>query len=393
MSWSPTRRRYFARAHLEHDVPALPRMPEPFDAGPFVHLFRHGGSTTSPAREARLHALVAVIVAWLPLLFLLPRPVGGSVRSRLVAMLLDGTTSRYLIAIPLLIIGQRLLARRLGSIVRVFERGDYVTGVEKDRLARLLGSTARLLPHPAAALGIVLCSFALSLFGGQIRHASPDSLGALWRILVSQPLFLACMLTWLWRTVLWTRLLWNISTFHLRLSPAHPDLAAGLLFISRSVPAYMPFAAAMGTVVACRIGEKLLVAHGTLGDNVGPVLVLLFGVLTVALAPVIPLLRPIRRAQLRGIMEYGALAMQLGQRFEERWLRRETLRPDALSASDFSATTDLYSIAANVTRIRMLPVDGRAVVALCLAALLPFVPVAFLTLPPSRVLQLIKTVL
>jgi len=108
---------------------------------------------------------------------------------------------------------------------------------------------------------------------------------------------------------------------------------------------------------------------------------------------VIPLLRPIRRAQLRGIMEYGTLAMQLGQRFEERWLRRDTLRPDALSASDFSATTDLYSIAANVTRIRMLPVDGRAVVALSLAALLPFVPVAFLTLPPSRVLQLIKTVL
>jgi hypothetical protein len=394
MPWSPARRKYFARTHVEHDVPALPRAMEPFEAGAFVHLFRTDGHPVSPAREARLHAAIAVIVAWLPLVFLSPPPPEASTTERVAALLLDGTTSRYLVAIPLLIIGQRVLTRQLGSIVRAFAHGDYLTGVEKDRFARRLASSGRLLPHRAATFGIVLTSVLLSLLGAQVRgQVPPESLGQLWRVLVSQPLFLCCALAWVWRTIHWARLVWHISSSHLRLSPAHPDLAAGLLFVSRSVPAYIPFAVAFGTVVAARFGEALLVHHGAPSDHVGPMLVMLASLLAMAVGPVIPLMGPIRRAQLRGIMEYGTLATQLGHRFEDRWLRRETLRPEALSAQDFSATTDLYSIVTNVTRIRFLPVDIRAVIALLLAALLPFLPVMLLTMSPSKFLHLVTTVL
>src|SRR3954470_3620434 len=100
MPWSPARRKYFARTHVEHDVPALPRAMEPFEAGAFVHLFRTDGHPVSPAREARLHAAIAVIVAWLPLVFLSPPPPEASTTERVAALLLDGTTSRYLVAIP-----------------------------------------------------------------------------------------------------------------------------------------------------------------------------------------------------------------------------------------------------------------------------------------------------
>jgi len=48
---------------------------------------------------------------------------------------------------------------------------------------------------------------------------------------------------------------------------------------------------------------------------------------------------------------------------------------------------DLYGITANVTHIRLLPVDFRAIVALVVAALLPLLPVGVASLPVGSVLH------
>ena len=54
---------------------------------------------------------------------------------------------------------------------------------------------------------------------------------------------------------------------------------------------------------------------------------------------------------------------------------------DALELPDFSATTDLYSVAANVRDINPFVLNLRIVVTLTVATLIPYVPLLFAVLP------------
>ena len=377
------------RHHLDRPVTFAARAADPFDRGPFSRLFEREHGLRLPSRVQGRLAATAATVAWLPLLLTI---AAASETARRDLMRLDVDTARYLFAIPLLIMGQRVLTRRLNSVVRVFSDGAYVGSAETDRMDRLLESTRRLLAHPTSAVVIVLVAFAQSFIGASLRppeYASPSA--SLWRLLVSQPLLLACVGAWVWRTALWARLVWSISRFHLRLSPAHPDLAGGLLFMSRSITAFVPFAVALGTICAVALRRSILVDNHTAAQHAGLLLAVVAGMVVMAAGPLLPLWFPIRRAQLRGMFQYGTLATHMGRRFEERWLRRETVRAEALAAPDFSSTTDLYSISANVTRIRLFPIDPQAVLALLLALFLPFLPVALMTVPAARLVRAVSS--
>ena len=60
---------------------------------------------------------------------------------------------------------------------------------------------------------------------------------------------------------------------------------------------------------------------------------------------------------------------------------------EALAAPDFSATTDLYSIAANAHGMGLVPLKIVQIVALVIAVLLPFVPVVLVALPINEILS------
>lgn len=71
---------------------------------------------------------------------------------------------------------------------------------------------------------------------------------------------------------------------------------------------------------------------------------------------------------------------------EKKWFN-ERVGPHALEAPDFSATTDLYSIVAYSEGMRLLPFDLRTVVYLVIVSLLPIVPVVFMTIPLSVIID------
>jgi hypothetical protein len=110
--------------------------------------------------------------------------------------------------------------------------------------------------------------------------------------------------------------------------------------------------------------------------------------------PLFVFVRPLRRARLRGTFEYGALASALGRQFEEQWIRRsKPVDAEALGAPDFSATTDLYAIAANVRQMLIVPMGIRPLLMLVVATLVPFVPVAIAVLPSERLVELLSQML
>jgi hypothetical protein len=376
----------------------------PFDAAPFWWLWSaHRWPSHGPARLKR-RALLMAIVAWLPLVVLTALQRGpGSVDAWLTPLLDAGIGARYLIALPILVLGESLFVGRLSEIVRHLQRAAFVRRADTARFAQILATSRQLLAHHFAEVMIVLLAYVISLravgLGGEQAVAqwrlellpldtSVSSNARWWRLVVSQPLFLICVGRWCWRLLVWHRMLRSISKLDLNLVSSHPDRAGGLLFVAQSVPALAPFGFALGCGAAGTLAGPAG-AHVVAPTLLGGIMAVLVGfLLALAVAPLFWLSRSLRRAQLRGVFEYGELAVRIGRRFENRWLRERLHGThDALSAPDFSATTDAYSIVDTVYRVRLLPVRTRTLLVLVLATLLPFAPSALSLVPASELLH------
>jgi hypothetical protein len=197
-----------------------------------------------------------------------------------------------------------------------------------------------------------------------------------WRLLVSQPLFMSLVLTWFWRMYLWMRCMRGIAHMKVRIVAAHPDKAGGLGFLGQSLRGFPVLALALGSAIAGTLAN--LVMHEQRASTslapvvVGTVILILF----ISAGPLLAFIRPLREAQDDAELSYGALATSVGTRFEDRWLpQRNDIAPDALGVTDFSATTDLFAVAANVTEMRPIPIELKDFAPLLGATILPFVPV------------------
>lgn len=381
---------------------------DPFDAGPFARLQAALRLPASATREGVWRRMTAVVlVAWVPLLLLAAvqgLALGAIPRE---SFLLDVSAHvRYLVALSLLLAAEPWSVLRLAKIVRHFEEGGLIAESQRPRLDDLIASARRLLDHRGVEVLLVAAAYTTTLVTGGVLYSpgiptwvAPGSTGTLslagwWRALVSQPLVLLVGSAWLWRLAVWTRLLWGVSRLELRLVPAHPDLSGGLRFVAESLRAYAPVGLALGMVVAGTFAEEILLDRRPPNDLQYVAGTLAVGVVFLFAGPLLVFVGPLRLARMRGILEYGALASALGRRFEERWIQPgRPLDDRALSATDFSATTDLYSIAGNVSQMRVVPVGLRELMPLVIATLFPFAPLILILVPVDEVLKRLAALL
>lgn len=384
-----------------HSAPASAA--DPFDAGPYARLqaaLARGRLIARPGRRA----LAVAGLAWLPLLVLAAiqgHALGGRPHE---ALLLDVSAyARYLVAVPALLLAEVICLPRLAMIAHHFVEARLVTEADHPRFDSLIASTRGLLESRRVEIILVIVAYMVTLASANSHYPASVSswvapiadgrrvisLAGWWRLLVSQPIFVLLMVAWLWRLAAWARFLWKISLLDLQIVPAHPDLAGGLRFVGTSLRAFMPVAFGLGAAAAGVVAEGMLFDGRPPEAYLSVPVSLIVLVLVLFVSPMLVLSRPLLRARLRGTFAYGELADALGKRFEQRWLARgANVDDDALSAPDFSATTDLYSIAANVRAMRPIPFDLMAVVALLAAALLPFLPLVFTVVSPREVLKL-----
>jgi hypothetical protein len=378
---------------------------DPFDAGPYARLQAALQLTRPGAPRVVRRALVVAAVAWLPLL-VLAAAQGLLLRANpRESLLLDiAAYSRFLVALPLLVVAESVCLPKLGLIARHFGDAGLVGDAERSRYDALIDSSRGLLDHRGMEVGLVLGALVTTLGLGSILYpptvstwavplsdgVGAPSLAGWWRALVSQPLFLVFTFAWLWRTLVWGRFLWGISRLDLRLIPSHPDLSGGLRFVAVSLRAFSVVALALAVNMAGTVGEMIVVDQRAPTEFQFLVAGLLAFVLLIFAGPLLLLARPLLRARIRGIFAYGELAGALGRRFETKWLSAgDAIDAEALSAPDFSATTDLFSVAANVRAMQVVPFDLKALLPLVLATLLPFVPLVFTFVSVDTVLSFV----
>jgi hypothetical protein len=352
-------------------------------------------------------ALLVILIGWAPLVLL---AVGQSVwwgTDGMTALLREtGVHARYFIAAPLLIVAEAVCAPQLSAVVRHFVDSGLVDRPHRDRLDAAIVSTRRLLQSPLAeavvavlAYGVVAATLLwhpreqLPAWAVSAGLAPKYSLAGWWHMLVSLPLLLILIFGWMWRLMLWARLLWLISRLELRLVASHPDRCAGLSFLGHSVRAFAVVGLALAVIMAGR-SAHIVLAGGTLPTphaylNLG----IMLAIMTLFAAPLLVFTPTLMRSWRRGTIAYDALAGRVGHAFERKWLASGKADPDPLERPDFSATTDLYAVVSNVHAIRFVPLDVKDLIPLAVAMLLPFVPVVLLAFPLDVIWAHIKSLL
>jgi hypothetical protein len=353
-----------------------------------VRLARLG---SMPSPTARI-AIIAVAIAWIPTALL----SAGHGFDALQSFLTDwAAQSRLLVVIPVLLITEPALAASLLTIARKFRDEGLVKEEDSPRFDAALRSFDRcgdtlivrgvmvvlVYLFVASTISIIATSPLMSWCFGP-HGISTLSLAGSWYALVGLPITLLALLRWVWRQMIWFWFLVAVSNMNLRLIPAHPDRAGGLIFVEQCMRRYTPFCFAVGMIVAGGVANRVLYLRQSIASFRYMPLIVISIVVPLCAGPLCVFWGTLRRTRSRGIFQYGALATSMGRQFEQKWLASPNKpRDDALAMTDFSATIDLYSIVANVQQTKVFPIGMRSIGRLAGAALAPAIPLALIVLP------------
>jgi len=376
----------------------ISRASELFETGPFPNFQRALSLFRPVGVNVGTRAIVCIVIGWFPLVLLVLLQSGGN-PSSLYAFFTDfAVHARSLLAAPLFIICELLCLKELEKSARHFVDAGLVEGNERLRFKSYVESTRRLINSRVPEIVCIVAVYAIvvTLVKYVPSAAFPEwsfvdgrlSWAGAWSMFVSAPLLLILFFAWLWRILLWGRFLFRTSRLNLRLIAAHPDGAAGLRFLNSAIFAFMPFAFTLGIITAGTIANR--VAHGRASlDRIEMTLLgLVVFVLLLVAGPLIVFVFNLHQQKVTGTFRYGLLAQEVGRDFEQKWLEDyEKYGSEALQATDFSATTDLYGIVSNIQGMSHFPFEVKALIALIVVTLLPFIPVTLMAIPFKVILR------
>ncbi len=330
-----------------------------------------------------IRVAIAVAVAWAPL------AVFSAFRGQaaFLSFLTDyASLSRFLIVIPVLMLGERPIHARYAEVAHHFEI-SLIADNEQSRFQSQWRSYERLIDSTAVRVMLLLATYG----GFGFRFFS---LAGTWALFISYPILVYLTLLWIWRQIIWARFLRSTTLLNLRLIAAHPDHLGGLGFLEASLLGQLPFSFCLGVGLAGAIanrvfheGQKVL-AYRYLAP------VLIAAALLISVVPYFFFTPTLMRMRRRGMLKYGALARGVGEQFEQKWLDRvESVNEEVLMVPDFTATRDLYAVAHNIEEIRVVPVGSIDVYMFVVAALIPCIPVVIAAIPFNVLLKAVMKLL
>ena len=337
-------------------------------------------------------AIVLTAVAWVPLAFLCAIQGMASIKSFLSDF---GVQSRCLVVIPLMILAEPPLRARLSFVARHFAEERLISEDERARFDSALGTSERLRDSKLARVLIAIVAYCLTL-GLVVPMLSPAvsmswgvgtegwrslSVAGTWAVLVTAPVLLYLQLLWIWRQLLWTWFLHIASKLTLRLVASHPDHVGGLGFLSNSLRGQIPFSFAIGVSAAGGVANRVIHRGQSPLEFKLVLVVVIVTVVIFCVGPLASFFGVLLRLKRRGLIAYGSLATAMGHEFEAKWGQTSEVTQGSLGVQDFSATTDLYSVVANVHGLRPFPFGVQDVSSIIVASLVPGLPIVLSVVP------------
>jgi len=218
-----------------------------------------------------------------------------------------------------------------------------------------------------------------------------------WYNFVAVPLVQFFLLRWLWRLVIWTLFLWDVSRLRLNLMATHADRAAGLGFLGRAHASLSIFPFAMGCVFAAEIAFRMQFEglDAAALRSMTPLLVAyLVFVEVMTFGPLLLLVPVLARVRREGLRSYGMLVQRHNQLFHDKWIEGAGQDNECpLGDSDMSSLIDLGDSFTVVRQMSVFPVGRVQLMQVAILACLPGLPLALLVLPFAEILRLLLGVI
>jgi hypothetical protein len=371
--------------------------------GPLFQIYRRTHLSGKALELLRRRVTVITLFAWLPLLLLSVLEgdaLGGAIK---ISFLHDIEANvRFLIALPVLIIAELVVHRRISPLVRQFAQRRIVVTEDLPTFDAAVNSALRARNSIAMEAMILALVYTVGLWiwrsqialGAATWYARPDTahlhltLAGYWYAFVSIPLFQFILLRWYMRLVIWFRLLWQISRLDLHLTAAHPDGAGGIGFLGRSSYAFGPILFAEGTLLSGLIASRILhEGQSLMSFKLEAAGLVVFFVLFI-FGPLVMFTPMLERAQRRGGAEYGLLANRYVFGFEERWIRRGApATSELLGSPDLQSLADLGHSYSMVEDMRIVPFGLHDITRLAAVTVAPLLPLMLTIFSPQELLS------
>jgi hypothetical protein len=220
------------------------------------------------------------------------------------------------------------------------------------------------------------------------------TLAGRWYGYVSLPFFQFLLVRWFFRVFIWARLLWQVSRIELNLVPTHPDRVGGLGFLSNTVAAFVPLAAAQGALLSGQIANHIFYLQAALPQFKLEIGVMVVFMLFLAPAPLLVFAPQLVHARRKGVLEYGALAQRYVHEFDAKWLRGGAPADEPLlGSSDIQSLGELDRGYEAVRTMGVVPITKQAVFLIVAATLAPIAPLALTMMPLEKLVSTLLRVL
>ena len=349
-------------------------------------------------------AIVFVAVTWLPLLFLSVRQGSATGTDVQIPFLRDyAVHARFLISLPILILAEGLLDSKLRETIRGFTTLNLITPEDTTRFNSAIQDVHvwrdSALAEAFIAIVVVIQSyFVLSKHGWfsatmSSWHTQPSFGGSTlttagWWLEASLSIQIFLQARWLWRLLIWTKLLARINRLDLQLIPTHPDRAGGLAFLGKGQTQFGLIVFAVSAAVA-GVGANLIVFEGeTLRVFERNVVFYILLVTAVFISPMFVFIGRLYRVKKKGQLDYSVLAMEYVRSFDSKWVRGGVSPAESLLGSpDIQSLADMVNSFSTVRQMMIVPLSRKDLLTFLLAAAIPFLPVLLLVLPAQDVIK------
>ena len=397
-----------SRDHL-----AVLRNPPDFSlvlGGPLFQLLRRAHLADDALMMVRQRVVVITLIAWLPLLVLSTlegQVLGGSAA---VPFLSDFEIHvRYLVALPLLIIAELVVHRRMRPLVQQFLERNLIPERAMTRFEAAIASAFRLRNSTLAEVLLIALVYGVGIliiwpryvvldaatwYATSTAGGSKLSLAGVWYGFVSLPIFQFLVCRWFFRLFIWTRFLWQVSRIDLRLVPTHPDRLGGLGFLSQSAYALTVLAVAQGALLAGPLAGRIFFLGAALPQFKAEIALLVIVLLCVLLGPLLVFAPQLAATKRKGLREYGTLAERYVREFDAKWLHGGAPAEEPfVGSADIQSLADLANSYEVVRTMSIAPVTKQAVLRLAAATLLPIAPLLLTMMPLEELLKKLASML
>ena len=374
--------------------------------GPAYRLMQRIGLIKDGGPSLGRRVVGFLLITWVPLLLfslIEGRALGPTPRE---SLLLDfATYARFFLAVPLIFLAEVVAGPRLRAAGLHFVQGNFVRPEDLPAVEAAIVRAARrreaLLPE-LVMLGIALFGawYSTELVSGGTTTPTWSSatatggtglsLAGLWYRCVALPILQFFMYRWLWRLIIWTLFLRDLSRLPLNLVASHPDRAGGLGFLGNAHLSLAIFPLAFSCVLSAHVAFQIYfeaVPINTFRAVFVVYLVLMELICLGSLLLFAPLLARARRA---GLRDYSILADTYNRAFHQKWVAGEA-PPDEplLGSADIQSLADLGNSFGVIREMRIFPFSQQQILQIAVIASLPGLPLIFLVMPVGELLKLL----